>query len=328
MKRRTILFAILFALMLPAFAESKVRLVINDGVGNGPLKATMEQAVGDLLNAVNRAADDSLASVPMDGLNLSREAREGIQKLWANDRFHCVEEEIVERCLTLKNGYQVRGIPLQKRTDSDEESFQEAVVNFDAKGTITSFYYTINPEIYSRLRMVDMSDRKNEITDINRRMQIIDYVEHFRTSYNQKDLKFLRQVFSEDALIITGNVIKVKKSEVFPTGLHIKYTPYTKKEYLDHLAVTFRNNRYIRVSFDDITIVHHPTRRSIYGVTVHQRWHSDSYNDDGFVFMVWDFANEDAPKIHVRTWQPEVIDKATGRRLQRSDIFSLGDFNL
>ena len=311
-----------------AVQAADVRLVISDGIGNGSLKTTMERSVSELLNTVNRAVADSMSALPTEGLNLSREAREGIQKLWANDRFHCVEEEIVERCLTLKNGYQVRGIPLQKRTDSDEESFQEAVVNFDAKGTITSFYYTINPEIYSRLRMVDMSDRKNEITDINRRMQIIDYVEHFRTSYNQKDLKFLRQVFSEDALIITGNVIKVKKSEVFPTGLHIKYTPYTKKEYLDHLAVTFRNNRYIRVNFDDITIVHHPTRRSIYGVTVHQRWHSDSYNDDGFVFMVWDFANEDAPKIHVRTWQPEVIDKATGRRLQRSDIFSLGDFNL
>lgn len=305
-----------------------VRLVISDGIGNGALKTTMERSVSELLNTVNRAVADSMSALPTDGLNLSREAREGIQKLWANDRFHCVEEEIVERCLTMKNGYQVRGIPLQKRTDDHGESFQEAVVNFDKRGTITSFYYTINPEIYSRLRMVSMSDRKNEITDINRRMQIIDYVEHFRTSYNQKDLKFLRQVFSEDALIITGSVIKVKKSEVFPTGRHIKYTPYTKKEYLDHLALAFRNNRYIRVNFEDITIVHHPTQRNIYGVTVHQRWNSDRYSDEGYVFMVWDFTDEEAPKIHVRTWQPEFIDKEKGERLPESDVFSLGDFNL
>lgn len=309
-----------------AVQAADVRLVISDGIGNGSLKTTMERSVSELLNTVNRAAADSMSVLPTEGLNLSREAREGIQKLWTNDRFHCVEEEIVEHCLTMKNGYQVRGIPLQKRTDG--ESFQEAVVNFDAKGTITSFYYTINPEIYSRLRMVGMSDRKNEITDINRRMQIIDYVEHFRTSYNQKDLKFLRQVFSEDALIITGSVIKVKKSEVFPTGQHIKYTPYTKKEYLDHLALAFRNNRYIRVNFDDITIVHHPTRRSIYGVTVHQRWNSDRYSDEGYVFMVWDFTDEEAPKIHVRTWQPEFIDKERGQRLPQGDVFSLGDFNL
>ena len=169
--------------------------------------------------------------------------------------------------------------------------------------------------------------KKNEITDINRRMQIIDYVEQFRTSYNQKDLKFLNQVFSDDALIITGTVIKVRKSEVKPIN-QIKYSVRTKREYLDNLRVAFANNQYINVAFDNISIVHHPTKRDVYGVTVHQRWNSSRYSDEGYVFMVWDFTDEKLPKIHVRTWQPEYIDKSSGRRLPESEIFTMKDFDL
>ena len=28
------------------------------------------------------------------------------------------------------------------------------------------------------------------------------------------------------------------------------------------------------------------------------------YSDEGYLFLVWDFSDEENPKIHVRTWQP------------------------
>ena len=100
-----------------------------------------------------------------------------------------------------------------------------------------------------------MSDKRFEVTDIKDRMMILDYVEHFRTSYNQKDLKFLRQVFSDDALIITGKVIKVRKSEMSPSGNRVIYTTQTKQQYLDNLSKAFKANSYIKVQFDDVVIV-------------------------------------------------------------------------
>ena len=94
------------------------------------------------------------------------------------------------------------------------------------------------------------------------------------------------------------------------------------------LAKAFKANSYIKVTFENVTIVEHPTIAGIYGVTVRQKWNSSRYSDEGFVFMIWDFRNPDEPQIHVRTWQPEYVDKEKGQRLNPNDVFTLGDFDL
>lgn len=311
-------------------AYNQVRLVITDGIYNQQLKQQMERAVSVVMTEINHSHEQNVGKLSFPDAYIHKDALAEMNQLWQNDRFRCVEEEIVERLLTTRNGYQVRGIPLivNSAVGGEELGYQEAVINFDAKGVITSFYYTINPELYSKLRMTQTQDRRYEVTDIKDRMMILDYVEHFRTSYNQKDLKFLRQVFSEDALIITGKVVKVRKSEVVPTGTKVIYTTQTKQQYLDNLARAFKSNGYIKVTFDDVTIVEHPTIKGIYGVTVHQKWNTARYSDEGYVFMLWDFRNPDTPQIHVRTWQPEYVDKTRGQKLNPNDVFTLGDFDL
>lgn len=311
-------------------AYNQVRLVINDGIYDTALKKQMEQAVSAVMTEINRSHEQNVSHLVFSETYMEAGAQSELNQLWKNDRMRCVEEEIVERILTTYTGFQVRGIPLivNSAEGGEELGYQEAVINFDKNGVITSFYYTINPELYSKLRMAQSQDRRYEVTDIKDRMMILDYVEHFRTSYNQKDLKFLRQVFSDDALIITGKVVKVRKSEVIPTGNKVIYTTQTKQQYLDNLAKAFKANSYIKVAFDDVAIVEHPTIHGIYGVTVHQKWHTARYSDEGYVFMVWDFRHPDAPQIHVRTWQPEYVDKTHGQRLNPNDVFTLGDFDL
>lgn len=313
-----------------AAAYNQVRLVINDGTTDNQLKEKIERAVSVVMTEINKAQEGNLKKLSLSDTYLSREGREDLNMLWENEHFRCVEEEIVERLLTTRTGYQVRNIPLivNAAAEGEELGYQEAVINFDKQGVITSFYYTINPELYSKLRMKQMGDKRYEVTDIRERMMILDYVEHFRTAYNQKDLKFLRQVFSEDALIITGKVIKVKKSEVIPSGNKIIYTTQTKQQYLENLGKAFKGNGYIKVNFDDVVIVEHPTIKGIYGVTVHQRWNTARYSDEGYVFMVWDFRSPDEPQIHVRTWQPDYVDKEHGQKLNANDVFTLGDFDL
>ena len=60
----------------------------------------------------------------------------------------------------------------------------------------------------------------------------------------------------------------------------------------------------------------------IYGVTLRQKYDSDTYSDDGYLFLLWDFRNPSMPKIHVRTWQPAQSVH------NPDDVFSLSDFNL
>lgn len=330
MKKLLTIIVLSLAFCLQSQAYNKVRLVINSGMENGQLKEKMENGVSAVMTEINRTHEKNASRLELPEAYTSKEARQELNMLWSNEHFRCVEEEIVERLLTTRNGYQIRSIPLivNAAAQGEELGYQEAVINFDKNGVITSFYYTINPELYSKLRMTQMSDRRFEVTDIRDRMMILDYVEHFRTSYNQKDLKFLRQVFSDDALIITGKVIKVRKSEMAPSGNKVIYTTQTKQQYLENLSRAFKSNSYIKVQFDNVVIVEHPTIHGIYGVTVHQKWNTARYSDEGYVFMVWDFRKPDTPQIHVRTWQPDYIDKTKGQKLSPNDVFTLGDFDL
>ena len=330
MKRNIVLWCVCLFSGFPLLAYNQVRLVISEGIADQHLKEKMEHAVSVVMTEINRSQEKNSDRLSFSDAYIMKDATAEINKLWENEHFRCVEEEVVEKGLTTFCGYQVRGIPLivNAATADQELGYQESVINFDKNGVITSFYYTINPELYSKLRWTQSQNKKYEVTDIRERMMILDYVEHFRTSYNQKDLKFLRQVFSDDALIITGKVVKVRKTEVMPSGNRVIYTTQTKQQYLENLSRAFKAAAYIKVAFDDVVIVEHPTLKGVYGVTVHQKWNTNRYSDEGYVFMMWDFRNPDMPQIHVRTWQPDYIDKAKGEKLKPTDVFSLGDFDL
>ena len=163
-----------------------------------------------------------------------------------------------------------------------------------------------------------------ELTDLRRRQMILDYVEQFRTAYNQKDINFLNQVFSDDALIITGRVITQKHAEGF-SSQKIVYNKQNKQQYLTNLSRVFRAASYIKVTFDEVEVMRHPVNANFYGVTLHQGYTSNRYHDDGYLFLLWDFTDEAHPQIHVRTWQP---DRVGGKALPKDEIFTLSDFDI
>lgn len=162
------------------------------------------------------------------------------------------------------------------------------------------------------------------VKDGNRRRVILNYCEHLRAAYTTKDIDFLKQIFSEHALIIVGNVVKTGSSEEgrFMPSERVKYNIRTKKEYITRLGKAFADSKNIDVKFSDFRIMRHPTMDGIYGVILRQKYKSDRYADDGYLFLLWDFRNESMPCIHVRTWQPSVTVS------DDNDIISIGDFNL
>lgn len=112
--------------------------------------------------------------------------------------------------------------------------------------------------------------------DAKRRQLILNYCEHFRTAYTTKDIDFLRQVFSDKALIIVGNVVKTKASGDDVGGdRRVSYALHTKADYLARLEKVFGANKRIDMRFSDFHIMRHPTRDGIYGVTLRQRYKSD-----------------------------------------------------
>lgn len=167
-----------------------------------------------------------------------------------------------------------------------------------------------------------MQGKLNE-TDANRRHTILNYCEHFRTAYTTKDIDFLRQVFSDKALIIVGNVVKpLANDNKCQAETRVTYAIHSKQDYISRLSKVFAANQKIDVKFSGFRIMRHPTMDGIYGVTLRQQYKSDRYSDDGYLFLLWDFRDKSMPLIHVRTWQP------TSSISGSNEIISIQDFNL
>ena len=317
---------LLFTFIMGLFAFSghadNVSFSVSDGIDNATIKSKIESSVSKMLTEIN-AAQEAGRNLNFSAMGVGQRVQMSMAMLWENSPFKCTDDDIVEHCITTGTGYQVRNIPLEMKPTGErefnEDEYQEAVISFDKQGNVESFYLSISMNLYMNVIKSNL-----ELTDLRRRQLILDYVEEFRTAYNQKDINFLNQVFSDDALIITGTVIQQKHSEGFSTP-KIKYNKQTKEQYIKNLRGVFARNSYIKVTFDEIEVMRHPVNPNFYGVTLLQGWTSGKYHDDGYLFLLWDFTNESAPQIHVRTWQP---DKIGGKPLPKDEVFSLSDFDI
>ncbi len=177
---------------------------------------------------------------------------------------------------------------------------------------------------FSREAAKLLSGRLEE-TDSVSRHKILSYCEHLRTSYTTRDIDFIRQVFSNNALIIVGHMVRTsnRPAEAIGNNSKVIYHLRSKREYLAKLSRIFDSGKPIDVNFSDFRIMRHPTMEGIYGVTLRQKYSCGSYSDDGYLFLLWDFRNMSMPLIHVRTWQPSMSENPDD-----DDIIGIGDFNL
>lgn len=222
------------------------------------------------------------------------------------------------------NGYEVRGISVTlTNTDASYkgELNKELTISVSKDGLLTGAHMALSNNVYNYI-----VNNGKDVTDTRRRMEILKFVEDFRSYYDEKDLNALRNVYSDDALIITGKVIMRKNMGNDQASLRpeIVYSRQNKEQYLNNLAKTFHNNKYIKVTFDAIKVTRHPAKEGYYGVTLHQNWQSSNYSDDGYVFLLWQFPKDGGnPVIHVRTWQPDMIGNT---QLNPKEVFNENDF--
>ena len=320
MKRVKLFTILIVACWTSAFAQFETEFTITN-IDNQQLTNSVQSTLNKLVGEIN-SAFASKRTPNVNNLNIDERTKTSILNLWENSSFRCDETEIVERALRTGNEFEIRNIPfIFPELDADDQ-YHEVAVSFSNSGQMTSFHISLDNNVYSQVIKSNAT-----VSDLRRRQMILDYVEQFRTAYNTKDMSFLQQVYSDDALIITGHVITPKRTRDFGTlnSPKIQYTKQSKAQYLTNLAKVFNYNKRIRVTFDEIRVLMHPTKSDWYGVTLHQGWTSDRYHDDGWLFLLWDFSVEDAPVIHVRTWQPDQIN---GKKLPEEEIFSLDDCNV
>ncbi len=211
------------------------------------------------------------------------------------------------------------------RLDKKQPEIHEQVT-VKGKAITTSDWRKVaaNHPYYKEAQKV-INGQLNEQDSQNRQM-ILDYCEHLRTAYTTKDIDFLKQVFSNEALIIVGRVIRSTPEHQVMSQPRVTYSLVSKQDYLTRLQKVFAANKRIDLHFSNFAIKRHPTVNGIYGVTLRQGYRSDRYADDGWLFLLWDFRDTTAPVIHVRTWQEAL--QADQTDLPVDSVFSLRDFNL
>lgn len=305
---RKIAFLLLTMLFAVSATAQEVTFHFTDGIYNAGLKAKMERSVSALLTEINAAAEQG-RSPNLNGVTTS-EAATRLMRTWENFGFVC-QSDAKSICYGLVSGYQARGIQVtltRQPEDYNESKTRELAISFDKVGNITSVVFTSNNNRLS------IPKGESEVYDARRRNEILKFVEDFRNYYIEKDLNSLRQIYSDDALIITGKV-NYTRDEGGDYAARVKkkttYTVQDKEGYLSNLSAMFRRNKYIDVQFDDIMIspANSDAMPNYYGVYLVQHWTSvnkngGKYQDTGYLFLLWDF-NEEPPVVHVRAWQPK-----------------------
>lgn len=303
-----------------------ISFTVSDGLPDAALRGKIENNLSALLTSFN-AAYESGAAPDFSAVKMDDDASMAIGMLWNNMPFRCEEEMIVERILTTYSGFQVRNVPIELKADGGKTDYQELVIDMGKDGTVTRINLALQSHLYRNV----MSDG-SEVKDLRCRQMILDYVEQFRTAYNRKDIDFLENVFSDDALIITGKAVRRKagdRAAVLKESPDIVYTQQRKHEYIEKLRTrVFPNNKYIHVTFSDIKVSKHPSIEGYYGVLLRQGYQSSTYSDDGYLFMIWDFRDESHPQIHVRTWQPYWLDEGKTQKIQDDKVFNINSFTI
>lgn len=305
----------LFLLLFSAEgALAQVTFRFRDGLYNETLKSQVERNVSNLLSEINRAEQNHSETLDLSKVKIDNFAANGLRSLWKNIRFRCVWSNNAQSCVEDATGYEIRQIAVEMKPLNNTyrgELQKELNISFSKQGIITGVRTALDGTSYNTLV-------NSGTTNIDQRMrrEIVKFVEDFRSYYVEKNAAALEQIFSDDALIITGRVIK-------PTGFkqtdgvsmqvreQVRYSKQSKAQYISNLKALFKSTEYINVEFSEIEIMRHGNNPNYYGVRLRQKWASQRYNskntyaDDGYVFLLWDFTNEENPQIYVRTWTPK-----------------------
>lgn len=143
------------------------------------------------------------------------------------------------------------------------------------------------------------------------------FLEDYQTAYALKRLDYLKQIFSDNAIIITGTVLKPTqgifnqegRSIEFGNNEKVQYRRLTKEEYLKRLSGHFKSREYIHLTFEDnITRIINTggllPDGAAFGIQIKQIYNSPSYADKGYLTLVLNMQGKQ-PVIEVRLWQPQ-----------------------
>ena len=138
---------------------------------------------------------------------------------------------------------------------------------------------------------------------------LTEFLENYKTAYSLKRIDYLRQVFDDNAVIITGKVMTRPQTDdagrQYMDNKYVQLTRQSKEQYLTNLERCFNSNEFVNIRFAENDVVKAGKGGEIYGIQIKQDYYSSNYGDSGFLFLIVDLNDPKQPIIKVRVWQPE-----------------------
>lgn len=263
------------------------------GIRNVPETFAYQQIVDQIVSAVQQRQYEKVKPLFTPGGYdvFTRLIGYGKARVLSNDSLRAIRLNDMVIC---------RGPKMSFEFSNNNRKFVEDVVfHFNQQRKVETLSFGLNQQaLESILSQTSWSEAE--------RLALINFMEHYKTAYALKRLDYISSIFSDDALIITGSVLKVKPNieNPFSNNSIVKYNRYNKTQYLKALEHTFSSNEFINLSFEDCDVVK-GEEGDRFGIKIKQNYFSTNYGDQGYLFLLMDFKNPDEPIIHVRTWQPQ-----------------------
>ena len=217
----------------------------------------------------------------------------GRAKILINPTYHFIQYENNVICRSLKMSFYF--------PNNNQKFIEDVVFTFNSDKKIESLAFGLSQNTLHEILTPD----KPWSDDL--KIIIINFLENYKTAYALKRIDYIEKIFSDDAIIITGSIVKIKNTnEVkYKENNIVRYNTQTKEQYLKNLRFCFNSNEYINLRFNESNIRKSARGEEVYGIQLKQDYFSSNYGDTGYLFLLVDLKNPKEPIIHVRTWQPD-----------------------
>ena len=213
-----------------------------------------------------------------------------------------------------------RSVPMKFTFKNNRRAFVEDVTfTIDKDQKIESVAFGLD-----KTARDDIFNRDAAAWNDSVRMVIATFLENYKTAFALKRLDYIKSIFDDDAIIIVGHVTRhaAKKGENqrYVDNEMVRYTRQDKATYLKNLERSFGSNEFINIRFTDNEVKKMGKGGETYGIQIHQDYYSSTYGDTGYLFLMVDLNEMDAPIIKVRTWQPNRDPNINGN-FERDDPY-------
>jgi len=221
-----------------------------------------------------------------------------------------IDDSISAEVRKTLTGWELRKIKVLNRYKHiKKQSVEYIILDFNNEGKLDDISFGVSENAYNKVQKTS-----ENCGDWINRQTIMKFVEKYRTSFLCRDLSAVDSLFADKALIIIGRSFRPAAStdgyiynRLTNEQPDADYIKLTKKQYLTNLSRLFKKAEDIFIGFSSMDI-EKKIGQKVYGISMRQNYCNNSYSDEGYLFLLVDFEQQQ-PQIYIRNWQPKQWDE-------------------